>query len=113
MVRPDEPLTFDEFLDRLDIGEYDERLEEIRVHIRERKKMLCDRLARSLRPGDVLIFSDDTRPKYLRGKEIFFQEVDQDGFLKAKSPDDRSFRRYAGRSIRVAPESVYKKESQP
>lgn len=114
MPPPDEPLTVDVFLDRLDIGEYDDRLKEIRTRILARQIELEERFMRSLAPGDTLIFNENVSPRYLQGKEVHFLNLERTKKgqrVRVQASWDKSLRRYMGEIITCSPRILYKKES--
>lgn len=113
MSTPDEPLTFDQFLDRLDIGEYDERLGEIEERVALRQVELLNRQTRSLKPGDTLRFNDDAAPKYLRGKTCTYVGTNEEKnrrhkkpWVRVKMPIDPSYKNYSGRQSVNAPLAI-------
>lgn len=115
----DAPLTIDEFLDlldRLDIGEYDDRLTEIVKRADERHDLLLARRSRELRKGDPVRFDEQrTKPKYLRGLVATFEEHDEETSKRrghpwafVEAPVDPRFKRFSGAKFR-APINTLKK----
>jgi hypothetical protein len=107
MNPPDMPLTVDAFLDRLDIGEYDDRLAEMQDRIEDRKAELNRRLLRSFKPGEILKFTDNAKPKYLAGKRVEFVEIVTgkrgEKMALVQTPNAPSYKRFAGLKVRVPP----------
>lgn len=110
---PDEPLTLDEFLDRLDIGEYDERLGEIEERVALRQVELLNRQARSLKPGDTLRFHDEASPQYLQGQTCTYLGADEEKtrrhkkpWVRLKMPIDPSYKKYSGKQSVKAPLAI-------
>lgn len=96
----DEPLTLDQFLDRLDVGEYDDHLQEIRARTEERRAVLVHRKARSLKEGDTVVFTNQASPKYLRGLTATYigpgpRKKDNPTAIVA-TPDDSRYKRFGG-----------------
>lgn len=98
-----EPLTVDVFLDRLDIGEYDDRLDEIRKRAEERVKELTERKARTFQPGQILRIKEGVTPKYLAGKTCTFVRHDPKQskkkgrpWVRVALPKDPEYQKYSG-----------------
>lgn len=99
----DAPRTVDEFLDFLDVGEYDGRLKEIVERADARRNLVLSREGRKLNPGDKLTFNDQTSPKYLQGLTVEYVSTDTKRTAKrgnpwvfVRAPQDRAFRRFNG-----------------
>ena len=102
----DQPLTLDQFLDRLDIGEYDEHLKEITERADERYNLIKKRTLRTLKQGDQLRFLPNTSPKYLHGKVVEYIEPfpkprSKHPWAVVKAPNHPDFGRFAGNTFRA------------
>lgn len=116
-MAPDLPLTLDQFLDYLDIGEYDDRLTEIIDRADERHTVVLNRRSRELKVGEQLRFNDTTSPKYLRGKTVTYGGLDEELSKKrgqpwvfVLAPPIASYRRFAGSTFRAPVNTLEKVE---
>lgn len=117
-MAPDAPLTLDQFLDYLDIGEYDDSLEDIRVRVEERRGTLTERKVRTLAPGDTVVFNSHASPKYLQGLTATYKgpgNKSKKGNPRAllETPDDPRYKRYGNSSQIQAPINIIDKKVDP
>lgn len=114
----DAPKNVDEFLDFLDVGEYDERLEEIRERVEERRALLLKRKQREFSPGDTVVFTSNASPKYLQGLTATY--VESGGESKKgnptailETPDEPRYKRFGGSKTIKAPLNIIEKKVDP
>lgn len=91
-------------------GECDDVLNEIVKAVNDRRNSIASDKINSLSVGDVVVFTDDIKPKYLAGKKAVIVKVNRKT-VAVDCPNDPEYRAYCGAHSVRCPVGIVRKEN--